>query len=66
MDSSSGRNTFEMLLKLNNMSSWEEADPEDSEEDSSLSVAKVTEVVKKLLAGNSLDIVGLSWLTHLC
>ncbi|KAI3363689.1 hypothetical protein L3Q82_001313 [Scortum barcoo] len=51
----------------------------DSEVDSSITQAEVTEVVRKLLGGKvpgvdeirpeylkSLDVVGLSWLTHLC
>ncbi|KAI3374861.1 hypothetical protein L3Q82_021401 [Scortum barcoo] len=57
----------------------EEAEAGDSEVDSSITQAKVTEVVRKLLGGKapgvdeirpeylkSLDVVGLSWLTRLC
>ncbi|KAI3375727.1 hypothetical protein L3Q82_003723 [Scortum barcoo] len=59
---------------------WEEfAEAGDSEVDSSITQAEVTEVVRKLLGGKapgvdeirpeylkSLDVVGLSWLTRLC
>ncbi|KAI3361713.1 hypothetical protein L3Q82_001949 [Scortum barcoo] len=57
----------------------EEAEAGDSEVDSSITQAEVTEVVRKLLGGKapgvdeirpeylkSLDVVGLSWLTRLC
>ncbi|KAK3519870.1 hypothetical protein QTP70_006704 [Hemibagrus guttatus] len=57
----------------------EEPEAEDSEVDSFINQAEVTEVVKQLLGGKapgvdeirpeylkSLDVVGLSWLTHLC
>ncbi|KAI3368228.1 hypothetical protein L3Q82_007815 [Scortum barcoo] len=57
----------------------EEAEAGDSEVDSSITRAEVTEVVRKLLGGKapgvdeirpeylkSLDVVGLSWLTRLC
>ncbi|KAI3376551.1 hypothetical protein L3Q82_016999 [Scortum barcoo] len=57
----------------------EEAEAGDSEVDSSITQAEVTEVVRKLLGGKapgvdeirpeylkSLDVVGLSWLTCLC
>ncbi len=60
-------------------SSIEEAEAGGSEVASSITWAKVTEVVKKLLGGKapgvdeirpeylkSLDVVGLSWLTRLC
>uniref|UniRef100_A0A3Q3JAD5 Reverse transcriptase domain-containing protein n=1 Tax=Monopterus albus TaxID=43700 RepID=A0A3Q3JAD5_MONAL len=70
---------FEDLLNPGAMSSDEEAEAEGSEVDSSITQAEVTEVVKKLLGGKapgvdeirpeylkSLDVVGLSWLTHLC
>ncbi|KAI3376734.1 hypothetical protein L3Q82_000004 [Scortum barcoo] len=59
--------------------SSEEAEAGDSEVDSSITQAEVTEVVRKLLGGKapgvdeirpeylkSLDVVGLSWLTRLC
>ncbi|KAI3372720.1 hypothetical protein L3Q82_023182 [Scortum barcoo] len=59
--------------------SSEEAEAGDSEVDSSITRAEVTEVVRKLLGGKapgvdeirpeylkSLDVVGLSWLTRLC
>ncbi|KAI3377525.1 hypothetical protein L3Q82_008426 [Scortum barcoo] len=62
------------------MPSNEEAEAGDSEVDSSITQAEVTEVVRKLLSGKapdgwmrsateylkSLDVVGLSWLTCLC
>ncbi|KAI3355273.1 hypothetical protein L3Q82_018130 [Scortum barcoo] len=61
------------------MPSNEEAEAADSEVDSSITQAEVTEVVRKLLGGKapgvdeicpeylkSLDVVGLSWLTRLC
>ena len=61
------------------MPSGEEAGPGDSGMGSLISGAKVTEVVKKLLAGRvpevdeicpellkALDVVGLLWLTRLC
>ncbi|KAK3525899.1 hypothetical protein QTP70_010953 [Hemibagrus guttatus] len=57
----------------------EEPEAEDSEVDSFITQAEVTEVVQQLLGGkapgvdeirpeylNSLDVVGLSWLTRLC
>ncbi|XP_054862758.1 golgi transport 1Ba isoform X1 [Amphiprion ocellaris] len=69
---------FEELLNLENTSSVGEAEPEVLGEASSISVAEVAEVVKKLLGGKvpgvdeirpemlkALDIVGLSWLTCL-
>ncbi|KAI3370719.1 hypothetical protein L3Q82_007274 [Scortum barcoo] len=68
---------FEDLLNPTNLPSTEEAEAEDSEVDSSITQAEVTEVVCKLLGGKaprvdeicleylkSLDVV--SWLTHLC
>lgn len=70
---------FEDLLNPAVTSSIEEAEAEGSEVDSSITLAEVTEVVKKLLGGKapgvdeirpeylkSLDVVGLSWLTRLC
>ncbi|KAK7929823.1 hypothetical protein WMY93_006218 [Mugilogobius chulae] len=70
---------FEGLLNPTTTSSDEEAETEDSGEDSSITQAEVTEVVDKLLGGKapgvdeirpeylkSLDVVGLSWLTRLC
>ncbi|KAK7896322.1 hypothetical protein WMY93_021647 [Mugilogobius chulae] len=70
---------FEGLLNPTATSSDEEAETEDSGEDSSITQAEVTEVVDKLLGGKapgvdeirpeylkSLDVVGLSWLTRLC
>ncbi|KAI3354141.1 hypothetical protein L3Q82_018690 [Scortum barcoo] len=73
------RNTFEDLLNPTDLPSSEEAEAGDSEVDSSITQAEVTEVVRKLLGGKvpgvdeirpeylkSLDVVGLSWLTRLC
>ncbi|KAI3374080.1 hypothetical protein L3Q82_022646 [Scortum barcoo] len=67
---------FEDLLNpptdTRHMPSTEEAEAGDSEVDSSITQAEVTEVVRKLLSGKapeylkSLDVVGLSWLTRLC
>ncbi|GAA6083977.1 receptor-type tyrosine-protein phosphatase F-like, partial [Tachysurus ichikawai] len=70
---------FEDLFNPNDMSSSEEAEAEGSVVDSLIPQAEVTEVVEKLLSGKapgvdeirpeylkSLDVVGLSWLTHLC
>ncbi|KAI3364865.1 hypothetical protein L3Q82_001049 [Scortum barcoo] len=71
---------FEDLLNPTDTPSTEEAEAGDSEVDSSITQAKVTEVVCKLLGGKalwvderstlstfkSLDVVGLSWLTCLC
>ncbi len=70
---------FEDLLNPAVTSSIEEAEAGGSEVASSITWAKVTEVVKKLLGGKapgmdeirpeylkSLDVVGLSWLTCLC
>ncbi len=70
---------FEDLLNPAVKSSIEEAEAGGSEVASSITRAEVTEVVKKLLGGKapgvdeirpeylkSLDVVGLSWLTHLC
>ncbi|KAI3371109.1 hypothetical protein L3Q82_023745 [Scortum barcoo] len=72
---------FEDLLNpTTDLPSNEEAEDGDSEvEDSSITQAEVTEVVRKLLGGKapgvdeirpeylkSLDVVGLSWLTRLC
>ncbi|KAK7939602.1 hypothetical protein WMY93_002928 [Mugilogobius chulae] len=70
---------FEGLLNPTATSSDEEAETEDSGEDSSITQVEVTEVVDKLLGGKapgvdeirpeylkSLDVVGLSWLTRLC
>ncbi|KAI3356606.1 hypothetical protein L3Q82_017807 [Scortum barcoo] len=70
---------FEDLLNPTDLPSNEEAEAGDSEVDSSITQAEVTEVVRKLLSGKapgvdeirpeylkSLDVVGLSWLTRLC
>ncbi len=70
---------FEDLLNPTDTPSVEEAGAGDSEVDSSITQAEVTEVVRKLLGGKapgvdeicpeylkSLDVVGLSWLTRLC
>ncbi|KAI3376167.1 hypothetical protein L3Q82_016694 [Scortum barcoo] len=70
---------FEDHLNPTDLPSSEEAEAGDSEVDSSITRAEVTEVVRKLLGGKapgvdeirpeylkSLDVVGLSWLTHLC
>ena len=70
---------FEDLLNPTDMPSIEEAEAGDSEVDSFITQAEVTEVVGKLLGGKapgvdeirpeylkSLDVVGLSWLTRLC
>ncbi|KAG1932899.1 hypothetical protein F2P79_020886 [Pimephales promelas] len=70
---------FEDLLNPAVTSSIEEAEAEGSGVDSYITLAEVTEVVKKLLGGKapgvdeirpeylkSLDVVGLSWLTRLC
>ena len=70
---------FEDLLNPTDMPSIEEAGAGDSEVDSFITQAEVTEVVGKLLSGKapgvdeirpeylkSLDFVGLSWLTRLC
>ncbi|KAI3362816.1 hypothetical protein L3Q82_001863 [Scortum barcoo] len=70
---------FEDLLNPTDLPSSEEAEAGDSEVDSSITQAEVTEVVRKLLSGKapgvdeirpeylkSLNAVGLSWLTRLC
>ncbi|KAI3362600.1 hypothetical protein L3Q82_001686 [Scortum barcoo] len=70
---------FEDLLNPTDLPSNEEAEAGNSEVDSSITQAEVTEVVCKLLIGKvpgvdeirpeylkSLDVVGLSWLTRLC
>ncbi|KAK3541273.1 hypothetical protein QTP86_019410, partial [Hemibagrus guttatus] len=70
---------FEDLLNPTDMPSVEEPEAEDSEVDSFITQAEVTEVVQQLLGGKapgadeirpeylkSLDVVGLSWLTRLC
>ncbi|KAK3521468.1 hypothetical protein QTP70_005774 [Hemibagrus guttatus] len=70
---------FEDLLNPTDTPSVEEPEPEDSEVDSFITQAEVTEVVQQLLSGKapgvdesrpeylkSLDVVGLSWLTRLC
>ncbi|KAK3557751.1 hypothetical protein QTP86_000296 [Hemibagrus guttatus] len=70
---------FEDLLNPSDMPSIEEPEAEDSEVDSFITQAEVTEVVQQLLGGKapgvdeirpeylkSLDVVGLSWLTRLC
>ncbi|XP_013872670.1 uncharacterized protein LOC106523692 [Austrofundulus limnaeus] len=69
---------FEDLLNPSFMSTFDESESEDSGEDESITMAEVTKVVKKLLGGRApgveeirpemlkvLDVVGLSWLTHL-
>ena len=76
---SSGRPCFEDLLNPTDMPFIEEAEAGDSELDSFITQAEVTEVVRKLLSGwargvdeicpeylKSMDVVGLSWLTCLC
>ncbi|KAK3523148.1 hypothetical protein QTP86_020202 [Hemibagrus guttatus] len=70
---------FEDLLNPTDTPSIEEPEAEDSEVDSFITQAEVNEVVQQLLGGKapgvdeirpeylkSLDVVGLSWLTHLC
>ncbi|KAK3538840.1 hypothetical protein QTP86_015967 [Hemibagrus guttatus] len=70
---------FEDLLNPTDMPSVEEPEAGDSEVDSFITQAEVTEVVQQLLGGKapgvdeicpeylkSLDVVGLSWLTRLC
>ncbi|KAI3372674.1 hypothetical protein L3Q82_023135, partial [Scortum barcoo] len=62
---------FEDLLNPTDLPSSEEAEAGDSEVDSSITQAEVTEVVRKLDEIRpeylkSLDVVGLSWLTRLC
>ncbi|KAK3566558.1 hypothetical protein QTP86_000624 [Hemibagrus guttatus] len=70
---------FEDLLNPTDKPSVEEPEAEDSEVDSFITQAEVTEVVQQLLGDKapgvdeihpeylkSLDVVGLSWLTRLC
>ncbi|KAK3557981.1 hypothetical protein QTP86_005631 [Hemibagrus guttatus] len=70
---------FEDLLNPTDTPSVEEPEARDSEVDSFITQAEVTEVVQQLLGGKapgvdeihpeylkSLDVVGLSWLTRLC
>ncbi|KAK3571287.1 hypothetical protein QTP86_005927 [Hemibagrus guttatus] len=70
---------FEGLLNPTDTPSVEEPESKDSEVDSFITQAEVTEVVQQLLGGKapgvdeirpeylkSLDVVGLSWLTRLC
>ncbi|KAK3560466.1 hypothetical protein QTP86_009626 [Hemibagrus guttatus] len=70
---------FGDLLNPTDTPSVEEPETEDSEVDSIITQAEVTEVVQQLLGGKapgvdeicpeylkSLDVVGLSWLTRLC
>ncbi|KAK3515689.1 hypothetical protein QTP70_028465, partial [Hemibagrus guttatus] len=70
---------FEDLLNPTDTPSVEEPEAGDSEVDSFITQAEVTEVVQQLLGGKapgvdeirpeylkSLDVVGLSWLTRLC
>ncbi|KAK3515281.1 hypothetical protein QTP70_013483 [Hemibagrus guttatus] len=70
---------FKDLLNPSDTPSVEEPEAEDSEVDSFITQAEVTEVVQQLLDGKapgvdeihpeylkSLDVVGLSWLTRLC
>ncbi|KAI3366640.1 hypothetical protein L3Q82_009329 [Scortum barcoo] len=74
-----GRNNLRISSIPSDLPSNEEAEAGDSEVDSSITQAEVTEVVHKLLGGKapgvdeirpeylkSLDVVGLSWLTRLC
>ncbi|KAK3533035.1 hypothetical protein QTP70_006219 [Hemibagrus guttatus] len=71
--------TVEGILNPTDTPSIEEPEAEDSEVDLFITQAEVTEVVQHLLGGKapgadeihpeylkSLDVVGLSWLTHLC
>ncbi|KAK3547561.1 hypothetical protein QTP86_024709 [Hemibagrus guttatus] len=70
---------FEDLLNPTDTPSVEEPEAKDSEVDSFITQAEVTEVVQQLLGGKapgvdeirpeylkSLDVMGLSWLTRLC
>ncbi|KAK3520727.1 hypothetical protein QTP70_031452 [Hemibagrus guttatus] len=70
---------FEDLLNPTDTPSVEEPEARDSEVDSFITQAEITEVVQQLLGGKapgvdeirseylkSLDVVGLSWLTRLC
>ncbi|KAK3534690.1 hypothetical protein QTP86_020345 [Hemibagrus guttatus] len=70
---------FKDLLNPTDMPSVEESEAEDSEVESFITEAEVTEIVQQLLGGKapgvdeihpeylkSLDVVGLSWLTRLC
>ncbi|KAK3514608.1 hypothetical protein QTP70_021525, partial [Hemibagrus guttatus] len=70
---------FKDLLNPTDTPSVEEPEADDSEVDSFITQAEVTEVVQQLLGGKapgvdeirpeylkSLDVVGLSWLTRLC
>ncbi|KAK3515853.1 hypothetical protein QTP70_034764, partial [Hemibagrus guttatus] len=70
---------FKDLLNPTDTPSIEEPEAEDSEVDSFITQAEVTEVVQQLLGGKapgvdeirpeylkSLDVVGMSWLTRLC
>ncbi|KAK3517717.1 hypothetical protein QTP70_016386 [Hemibagrus guttatus] len=70
---------FEDLLNPTDTPSVEESEAGDSEVDSFITQAEVTEVVQQLLGGKalwvdeicpeylkSLDVVGLSWLTRIC
>ncbi|KAK3563106.1 hypothetical protein QTP86_016342 [Hemibagrus guttatus] len=70
---------FEDLLNPTDMPSVEEPEAKDSEVDSFITQAEITEVVQQLLGGKApgvdeirpeylkpLDVVGLSWLTCLC
>ncbi|KAK3559562.1 hypothetical protein QTP86_013728, partial [Hemibagrus guttatus] len=70
---------FKDLLNPTDTPSAEEPEAEDSEVDSFITQAEVTEVVQQLLGGKapgvdeirpeylkSLDVLGLSWLTRLC
>ncbi|KAI3364202.1 hypothetical protein L3Q82_010810 [Scortum barcoo] len=75
----SGLGGVRIFLNPTDLPSNEEAEAGDSEVDSSITQAEVTEVVRKLRSGKapgvdeirpeylkSLDVVGLSWLTRLC
>ncbi|KAK3529470.1 hypothetical protein QTP70_031162 [Hemibagrus guttatus] len=77
--SDGGRNTSKDLLNPTDTPSVEETEAKNSEVDSFITQAEVTEVVQQLLGGKapgvdeicpeylkSLDVVGLSWLTCLC
>ncbi|KAK3509992.1 hypothetical protein QTP70_024336, partial [Hemibagrus guttatus] len=77
--SDGGRNTSRISSNPTDTPSVEEPEAEDSEVDSFITQAEVTEVAQQLLGGKaqgvdeictehlkSLDVVGLSWLTRLC
>ncbi|KAK3512120.1 hypothetical protein QTP70_031238 [Hemibagrus guttatus] len=77
--SDGGRNTSRISSTSTDTPSVEEPEAGDSEVDSFITQAEVTEIVQQLLGGKalgvdeicpeylkSLDVVGLSWLTRLC